>query len=88
MNIFGQNYTLMGDANPDYMLRIAKFVDLKMKEVSDSTKGLDLLKIAILAAVNISNELFQLKDLNQNWEKILQEKSERLINLLDKSIQE
>lgn len=70
------------------MLRISKFVDQKMKEVSEMTKGLDQMKIAILAAVNISNELFQLKEKNKQWEKMFQEKSESLIKILDKSLPE
>lgn len=88
VNIFGQSYTLIGDANHDYMLRIAKFVDMKMKEVSKTTAGLDQLKIAILAAVNISNELFQLRETTSEWEKVVQEKSQSLMNILDKSIDE
>ena len=87
VNIFGQSYTLLGEANPEYMLRLAKYVDSKMREVSDATPGLDQLKIAILAAINISNEIFQIKDATSHWEKIIKEKSENMINILDKTFE-
>jgi cell division protein ZapA len=86
VKIFGQNYTLLGVADHDYMLSLAHFVDGKMREISQANPGFDSLKVAILTAVNISNELIQLRDEKRTWETSFREKSENLINLLDKTL--
>ena len=57
VEIFGHEYKIKGDADPDYMEGIARYVDSKMKEVSQGTPVGSLAKIAILAALNIADEL-------------------------------
>ena len=88
VNIYNQSYTLLGEANPDYMLLLAKYVDTKMREIGNSSQEFDTLKIAILAAVNIASELIEERSRSNTVEKIFAEKSESLINLLDKTLDE
>lgn len=87
VNIFGNNFTLVGAANPEYLLRVAKYVDAKMKEMSNTTNGFDMVDLAVLTAVNICSELFTLREESQQWKKTFHEKSESLIKILDKTLQ-
>ena len=57
VEIFGHAYKIKGDADPGYMEVIARYVDGKMREVSKGTPVGSLAKIAILAALNIADEL-------------------------------
>jgi cell division protein ZapA len=59
VEIFGHEYRIKGDADPDYMAQIAGFVDTKMKEVAQGASAGSLAKIGILAALNIADELFK-----------------------------
>jgi cell division protein ZapA len=59
VEIFGQEYKVRGDADPNQILEIAQFVDGKMKEVAHGAPVGSLTKIAILAALNIAEELFR-----------------------------
>jgi cell division protein ZapA len=59
VEIFGQEYRIKGDADPEHMARIARFVDGKMKEVARGTSVGSVAKIGILAALNIADELFK-----------------------------
>jgi cell division protein ZapA len=59
VDIFGQEYKVTGDAGPDHILEIAQYVDGKMKEVAHGAPAGSLTKIAILAALNIAEELFR-----------------------------
>lgn len=86
VTIYGQNYTLLGAADTDYMVRLAHFVDEKMKEIASVNSAFDPLKIAILAAVNISNELFRLQEKVKEQERVVREKSEALLDILDKTL--
>ena len=61
VNIMGQDYILQGNANSDYILSLVNYVDSKMKELKKLSSNLDSKKMAILVAINICDELFQLK---------------------------
>ena len=60
INILGQEYVVKTSANPIYFQKIADYVNSKTKEIIDS--GVDAntqqLKIAVLACLNIADELF------------------------------
>lgn len=61
VNIFGNEYTIKGVAKPDYIISLANYLNNKMTEVQEATGLKDAKKIAILAAINISDELFEAK---------------------------
>src|SRR6056297_3094190 len=61
VNIFGNEYTIKGVAEPDYIISLANYLNTKMQEVQDATGLKDVKKIAILSAINISDELFEAK---------------------------
>ncbi|UCG77339.1 MAG: cell division protein ZapA [Nitrospirota bacterium] len=55
--ILGQRYTIKGDADEEYIRKLADFVDKKMKEVIEAAPNTSPLKASILAALNIADEL-------------------------------
>jgi len=59
VEIFGQEYRVRGDTGGDHILEIAQYVDGKMKEVAHVAPAGSLTKVAILAALNIAEELFR-----------------------------
>jgi len=59
VNIYGTEYPLKGSTDPDYMNEVAKYVDTKMKEINKNISIDSSLKVAILAALNITDELFR-----------------------------
>ncbi len=61
VSILGQRYILKGKDSPEYMKTIAGFVDSKMREILKESPNMPPLKAAILACLNISDELFKLK---------------------------
>lgn len=62
VEIFGHEYKIKGDADPEYMAEIARYVDGKMKEVAKGAPVGSLAKIGILAALNIAEELFRMRE--------------------------
>jgi cell division protein ZapA len=61
VNIFGNEYTIRGEAKEDYIQTLARYVDEKMKEVSQGAQLNSPLKISILAAINLVDEIFRLR---------------------------
>ena len=57
VEIFGSVYTVRGEKDPDYVRRVAEFVDRKMREISQVTDTVSTSRIAILACLNIADEL-------------------------------
>jgi cell division protein ZapA len=60
--IYDNDYIITGDATEDYISRVASYVDSRMRELSRTFPDASSIKLAILTAVNISDELFQLKE--------------------------
>jgi cell division protein ZapA len=86
VNIFGQSYTIKGDASSEYILDLADYLNKKMAEVSANiTKGTPT-QVAILAALNIADEYFQVKDLKNGSYSAIEEKTNKLIAMLDEGL--
>lgn len=59
VNIYGTEYPIRGIADEDYILKVAEYVDVKMREIDQKIAVKSALKVAILAALNITDELFR-----------------------------
>ena len=55
VEIFDQAYNLRG-SDPDYILKLAEYVDSKMRAVAEATNTIDTVRLAVLAALNIADE--------------------------------
>ncbi len=86
VTIFGQTYTIKGDTEPEYILELADYVNGKMEEVSAGIVSSNSTHVAILVALNIADEYFQLKKLKSGSENIMEEKARNLISLLDEGL--
>jgi cell division protein ZapA len=86
VNIFGEDYPIKGDADADYIREVASYVDQKMKEVSERLSNKLPLRVAVLAAMSITDELF--KERGDKEETLLgvEEKSQSLLEQLDSKI--
>lgn len=61
VEIFGRTYSVRAAGEADYIRELASFVDQKMREVSEHAPTVDAAKIAILTALNISDEFYQFR---------------------------
>ncbi|MBN1552773.1 cell division protein ZapA [bacterium] len=84
VSIFGQSYHIIGDEDPERVKQLAHFVDSRMKEIAQHSKGISQLKIAILAALNIAEEMLKLQEKNRN----IAYKGDKLISLLSGAVEE
>ena len=61
VKIYGEEYTMRGNSSPDYMKRVAYYVDEKMKQVGQVNSRLGINKVAVLTAINLADELFRVR---------------------------
>jgi len=59
VQIFGGEYKIRGQADPDYIAEVARYVDSKMREINEKLSVATLGKVAILASLNLADELFK-----------------------------
>ncbi|MDZ7337494.1 MAG: cell division protein ZapA [candidate division KSB1 bacterium] len=82
VNIFGTDYPVRGSTDPEYILRVARYVDQKMREVDQVAAGRPVLKVAILAALNIADELFREREQRERPLEAYEERVRRLAEKL------
>ncbi len=83
VEIYGQNYQIRAGADPEYIKTIARYVDIKMREIASGTPTVDSLKIAVLAALNITDEFFQLRRQKLDLDREMERRAEKLNQILD-----
>ncbi|MBX6377300.1 MAG: cell division protein ZapA [Clostridia bacterium] len=71
VNIYGEEYILKGEASRDNLLRIARSVDERMREIARHYPRLSLSRIAVLAALTFAEEVQQLRDQNGRLQVML-----------------
>lgn len=69
VEIYGQQYTIVGTESASHIRFVASLVDEKMREIGGSNPSLDSSKLAVLTAVNAVNDLIKLKDFYERQEK-------------------
>lgn len=88
VNIYGEDYPIRGDGDSEYILSVASYLDSKMREVSERNTNKSPTKVAILAALNITDELFQARRATSKEIKNLEEKTKTIIDWLDSRLPE
>jgi cell division protein ZapA len=78
VDIFGQRYSLKSEVAEEQVKKVAAYVDGKMREVAEGTKSVDSLHIAILAALNITEEYLQEKGSREYLVRRIEDKTDRL----------
>jgi cell division protein ZapA len=83
VEIFGQTYSIKAANDREYIRELAAFVDARMRDVQKGTGTSDVYRIAILAALNISDELHRLRSQHEGLKKTATISLGRLIEMTD-----
>ena len=84
VEIYNQTYNIRSDGDTEYIIQLAEFVDSRMREISSGTLTVDSLKVAILAALHIADELHRLKHLHEQADSQLAARSGECAEMLDR----
>jgi cell division protein ZapA len=82
--IYNQTYNIRSDGDTEYIIQLAEFVDSRMREISSGTLTVDSLKVAILAALHIADELHRLKNMHEQADSQLATRSAECAEMLDR----
>jgi cell division protein ZapA len=87
VEIFDQAYSLRGNLDEKYVAQLAATVDEKMRSVAASTRAVDSLRIAVLAAINLADELHAARERIAELEGPLRKRAERCLTLVNQALQ-
>jgi cell division protein ZapA len=82
VEIFDQAYNLRG-SDPQYIMKLAEYVDAKMRAVAEQTHTVDTVRVAVLAALNIADEYHLLKRNQDDGSVDFLKRANDLSNALD-----
>ena len=83
VEIYNQTYSIRSDGDNEYIQDLAGYVDSKMRDISSGTMTVDSLKVAILAALHIADEYYQLKHTQAQMDSALATRSSASAEMLD-----
>lgn len=86
VEIFGAIYHVRGEQDQQHLLRLAEMVDQKMREISEKAPTVDTGKIAILAALNLADELLQCNNQQEGERVEIMEKVAELTKVLTEAL--
>lgn len=86
VRIYGTEYMIRGQADVEYIKTVAEYVNQKMLEVNKTIDVESSLKVAILATLNITDELFRERAEKERLKTELEQRIQRLNELLDRPL--
>ena len=89
IEIYDQSYNVnSAGQNEEQLKELAAYVDGKMREVAQATRMVDSVKVAVLAALNIADELFTLRGRQQEIDGPLRKRVEKCVALVEKALEQ
>jgi cell division protein ZapA len=86
VEIFGSVYQVRGRDDTGYLQTLADLVDRKMREVAQHASTADTARIAILAALNLADELFRIQSRQEGERVEIREKVAELTEELNRAL--
>jgi cell division protein ZapA len=87
VEICGQRYSIKGEADDEYVKRLAGYVDEQMRGLSKSMKTATMSKLAVLAAINITHQLFQTERMREEGEADINRRAMSLMESIEEHLQ-
>jgi len=87
VEIYDQSYNVHAEGNEEYLRKLAAYVDGKMRVVAETTRMVDSLRVAVLAALNIADELFAARERQQTLDGPLRQRVEKCVALVEKALE-
>lgn len=77
VEIFNQEYIVKGNENAEYIEMLAAYVDRRMRMIEQRNHSLSIVKVAVLTALNLADELNKLQEDYDELVKVLEEEKRK-----------
>ena len=86
VEIYGQRYSITGEAEESYVKKLAELVDSHMKHVATGLRSATPAKLAVLAAINIAHELMEAERKSRQGEADADRRMASLMESIDQQM--
>lgn len=86
IDILGQRYTIRSEASDARVRELVAYVEGRVREIGGGTPGQDATKLLALAALDVADELFRLRDEQARGTRETSEKLGRLVRALQSAV--
>jgi len=86
VKIFGKDYPIASDQNPEYIQRLAEFVDKKMNEIAEGGDSLSTARVAVLACLNIADDLMRTKNEKDRFIRLIEGRITKVAKMVEEKI--
>lgn len=86
VEIYGQRYTIRGEADDAYVRRLASFVDTQMRHVAEGMSTTTPARLAVLTALNLAHQLFEAEKKRTQTEADVERRMTSLMESIEEQI--
>ena len=86
VEVYGQRFSLQGEADEKYFHELAQYVDSQMRMLSETMKTGTPTKLAILAAINIADQLFHQKRQRKVGEGEIERRAQEILESIERQL--
>jgi cell division protein ZapA (FtsZ GTPase activity inhibitor) len=84
VKIYDREYTLRTPGNPERLRAVCADLDKRMREVAGSTGSVDTFKVAVLAALSLSDDLLRAREELKKFDESVGRRSIACVSMLDR----
>jgi len=88
IEIMGQRFTIRSEASDERVKELVAYVEGRVREIGGSAPGQDPAKLLALAALDVADELFRLRDEQARGTKETSDKLGRLVQALQSAVRD
>ena len=86
VNIYGEEYAIRSENEEAYIRQVAEYVDRAMRDLAEKVPNKSPSRVAVLAALNLADELFAARNSGQSELSVVEKKTHEMISLLDEKL--
>ena len=87
VKIYDHDYALRTSGDPERLRALCDELDRLMREISDESGSVDTVRVAILSALSLAEELHRAKDQLRQMDEALSKRSLECVSMLDRFLQ-
>ena len=83
IRVLGQDISVLSESGDEHVEAVVSYVNDKVAEIQKNTKAINILQVAVLAALNVADEYFKLQGEKEDICHQMESRSEQLIHLIN-----
>ncbi len=86
VSILNQKFVLKSDADERYVQKVADYLNKKLHDIMHNTKSVSTLNVALLAALNVTDDFFRMREKSKESQNNVEQKIKELVSFLETQI--